>query len=125
MTLERLILAWVLVAAWFVLATYAIPLLVGVIWRPGAQAGVWVVVERSPLRWCLIEAGLLTLFGSMWFDSLGSSGWWLLFLIVGALATLSRWQLRRSVPGIARAAGAGADLARYVVAGAVLAWILR
>jgi len=126
-TLGRLILACVLVAAWFVLATYAIPLLVGVISRPSAQPSAWVVVERSLLRWCLIEAGLLTLFGSLWFDSLGSGGWWLLFLIVGALATLPRWRLRRSMPlpGIARVVGAGADLARYVVAGAILAGILR
>ena len=127
MTLGRLVLAWVLVAAWFVFATHAIPLLVGVIGRPGAEPGVWVVVERSLLRWCLIEAGLVTFFGSLWFDSLGSGGWWLPFLIVGALATLPRWQLRRSapVPGFARAAGAGADLARYLVAGAILAWVLR
>jgi hypothetical protein len=126
-TLGRLVLAWMLVAAWFVLATYAIPLLVGVIWKPGAQPGVGVVVEQSLLRWRLIEAGLLTVFASLWFDSLGAGGWWLLFVIVGALATLPRWRLRRSapLPGSARAVGAGADLVRYLVAGAILAWLLR
>ena len=125
MTLGRLVLAWVLVAAWFVVATFAIPLIVAVVSKPAGQP-VGAAVAFSLLRWRLIEAGLLTLFGSLWFDSLGSGGWWLLFLLVGALATLPMWRLPSSeqLPRMARVAGAGADLARYVVAGAILAWRL-
>ena len=125
MTLGRLVLAWVLVAAWFVVATFAIPLVVAMVSKPAGQP-VWAAVAFSLLRWRLIEAGLLTLFGSLWFDSLGSGGWWLLFLLVGALATLPMWRLPSSeqLPRMARIAGAGADLARYVVAGAILAWRL-
>ena len=126
MTLERLVLAWLPVAVWFVLATYAIPLLVAAVSKPSGQP-VWVAVESSLLKWRLVEAALLSLFASLWFDSLGSGGWWLLFLLVGALATLPMWRLPSSeqLPRMARVAGAGADLARYVVAGAILAWRLR
>jgi hypothetical protein len=125
-TLERLVLAWLPVAVWFVLATYAIPLLVAAVSKPPGRP-VWVAVELSLLKWRLVEAALLTLFASLWFDSLGSGGWWLLFLLVGALATLPMWRLPSSeqLPRMARVAGAGADLARYVVAGAILAWRLR
>jgi hypothetical protein len=62
------------------------------------------------------EAGLLTLFASLWFDSLGSAGWWVLFLLVGAIAA----GLPRRPPWRA----ALIDVARYVGAGALLAWRL-
>lgn len=125
MTLGRLVLAWVPVAVWFVLATHAIPLLVAAASRAPGQAVVWAAVARPLLYWRLAEAGLLTLFGSLWFDSLGSGGWWLLFLLVGALATIPLWLPPRSeLPPRARAAGACADVARYLVAGAILAWRL-
>ena len=127
MTLTRLVLAWLPVAAWFVVATYLIPLLVAAASKPAEPPGVRAAVAVSLVRWRLIEAGLLTLFGSLWFDSLGSGGWWLLFLIVGALATVPAWRLPRSeqLPRVARVAGACADLARYIVAGSILAWRLR
>jgi hypothetical protein len=125
-TLGRLVLAWLPVAVWFVLATYAIPLLAAAVSKPPGQPGVWVAVEDSLLRWRLVEAALLTLFASLWFDSLGSGGWWLLFALVGALATIPSWlPPRLGLPRGARAAGACADIARYVVAGAILAWRLR
>ena len=117
MTLGRLVLAWIPVAAWFVIATLAIPRLVG---SPQGTAprGLW--------KWPSAEAGLLTLFASLWFDSLGSGGWWLLFLLVGALATIPTWLPPRyePLPRRARVAGACADVARYIVAGAILAWRL-
>ena len=117
MTLGRLVLAWIPVAAWFVIATLGIPRLVG---SPQGTAprGVW--------KWPSAEAGLLTLFASLWFDSLGSGGWWLLFLLVGALATIPTWLPPRyePLPRRARVAGACADVARYIVAGAILAWRL-
>ncbi len=125
MTLGRLVLAWLPVAVWFVLATYAIPLLVAAISQPVGQPGAWPPVALPLLTWRLVEAGLVTLFASLWFDSLGSGGWWLLFLLVGALATIPLWLSPRSeLPGRARATGACADVARYVVAGAILAWRL-
>jgi len=68
----------------------------------------------------------LTLFASLWFDSLGSGGWWLLFALVGALATIPKWLPgpERSVPNRGLLVGACADLARYEIAGAILAWRL-
>ncbi len=126
MTLGRLVLAWLPVAAWFLLATYAIPLLVAAVSKPPGQPGVWVAIELPPFTWRLVEAGLLTLFASLWFDSLGSGGWWLRFLLLGALATIPSWlPPRPGLPRRGRAAGACADIARYVVAGALLAWRLR
>ena len=130
MTLGRLVLAWTPVAVWFTLATFAIPLLGAALSKPAGQSGLFVAVPvpvmKTLLTWRLVEAGLLTLFASLWFDSIGSGGWCLLFLLVGALATIPTWlppryeQLSRR----ARVAGACADVARYIVAGAILAWRL-
>ena len=124
MTLGRLVLAWLPVAVWFVVATYAIQSLVASVSASPDRPAAWPAA--SPLvTWRLIEAALVTLFASLWFDSLGSGGWWLLFLLVGALATIPSWLPHRpDLPPRARGAGAGADIARYVVAGAILAWRL-
>jgi beta-lactamase superfamily II metal-dependent hydrolase len=96
-TLGRLALAWLPVALWFL--------------------GVdWAVRRDRPNYWLAGEAGLLTLFASLWFDSLGRGGWWLLFLLVGALAA----GLPRRPPWRA----ALIDVGRYLVAGGILAWRL-
>lgn len=126
MTLGRLVLAWLPVAVWFVLGTYVISLFVPAVSKPPSQPGVWVAVESSLLKWRLVEAALLTLFASLWFDSLGSGGWWLLFALVGAPATIPKWLPRpeRVVPNRVLLLGACADLARYEIAGALLAWRL-
>jgi len=130
-TLGRLVLAWVPVVVWFVIATLAIPFLVEAVAKPEGQPAVQVVAIRARLAkavwtWRLVEAGLLTLFASLWFDSIGSGGWWLLFLLVGALATIPTWLPPHfeQLPRRARVAGACADVVRYVVAGAILAWRL-
>jgi hypothetical protein len=129
-TLGRLVLAWIPVAVWFTLATFAIPLLGAALAKPADQSAVFVTAPvpavKALLKWRLVEAGLLTLFASLWFDSLGSGGWWLVFLLVGALATIPTWLPPRHehLPGRARVAGACADVARYIVAGAILAWRL-
>lgn len=125
MTLGRLVLAWLPVALWFVLATHAMPLLISAVAKPPGEPGVPAARALPLLRWRLVEAALLTLLASLWFDSLGSGGWWLLFLLVGALATIPHWLSRGAeLPRRARAVGACADLARYVMAGAILAWRL-
>ena len=102
MTLGRLALAWLPVALWFL--------------------GVdWVVHRNStpPVRpnyRLAIEAALLTLFASLWFDSLGGGGWWLLFLLIGGIAA--------GLPRRPAWRAALIDVGRYLVAGGILAWRL-
>jgi hypothetical protein len=108
MTLGRLMLAWLPVAAWFAALGWA--------------AHRWIGIAASPapsfagLGWIAGEALLVTLFGSLWFDSLGHGGWWLLFGLVGLLAA----RLPTS-PGFVALA---VSTLRYVGAGALLAWRL-
>lgn len=122
MTLARLVVAWLAVAAWAMLATVGVTLLVAT--KPADQAGAppRTVIPKSLVGWRLIEALLLTLLGGLWFGSLGSGGWWLVFLLIGVLAIGPRWLsgLDRS-----RLVEVLADLARYIVSGAILAWLLR
>jgi hypothetical protein len=117
-TLTRLVFAWVPVALWFVIATAGIALVVGLPSRPPGQNGLWVGLPLPLLKWRLVEAVLLTLLGSLWFDSLGTGEWWLVFPLVGAIAAIPTWVARASL------VEASADLARYVLAGAILAWRL-
>lgn len=127
MTLTRLLLAWMPTALWFAIATRVTTLLGAVLAKPAGESGVGAgVVELAAIKWPMIEAALLTLFASLWFDSLGSGGWWLPFLLVGALAALPMWRRAQAdrPPRRAVVIGAGIDLARYVVAGAILAWRL-
>jgi hypothetical protein len=124
-TLTRLVLAWIPVTLWFVIATVATSLFVGMPSRPQGAGGHWVGVPLPLLKWRLVEGGLVTMLGSLWFDSLGSGEWWLVFLLVGAIATTPAWLARRAEPaGRSWLVGASADLARYVLAGAILAWRL-
>jgi hypothetical protein len=115
------------VALWFVVATAGSALLVGFLSTPAGREGRRVGLPVPLLKWRLIEAVLLTLFASLWFDSLGSGEWWLVFLLVGAIAAAPAWlplQATDQRPGRASLVGASADLARYVFAGAILAWRL-
>ena len=123
MTLTRLFFAWLPVAAWFVVAP---PIGDRVDLFVGRRYFVWGY-SRWALTGRLLEALVVTLLASLWFDSLGSGGWWLLFLLFGVLAAYPvRWQLlatsaaerkRELVVGLM-------DTARYMVAGAILAWRL-
>lgn len=127
MTLTRLALAWVSVGLWFVIATVGTALLVGALSTAPGQDQPREGVPLPLLKWRLVEAVLLTLFGSLWFNSLGTGEWWLVFLLVGALAVTPTWLPFRPAdarPGRVALAGASVDLARYVLAGAILAWRL-
>jgi len=108
-------------------------------WVGGAW-GVGVGVSSPPppsLAWgaavrvvwlpAAAEALVVALFAALWFGSLGSGGWVILFLLVGALAGgADRWTRRR----LLGASGRGelklfvASLLKYLVAGGVCAWCL-
>lgn len=114
MTLGRLVLACVPVALWFAAVA-------GVLerWRVDRRLGGRLARSGA-------EALAATLLASLWFDSLGHGGWWLVFLLIGVLAGLPR--LRHAAETAAparRAVWLGLlDAARYVVAGGILAWRL-
>jgi hypothetical protein len=124
-TLGRLFLAWLPVAALF-----AVTPPIGYAWAGEAieqRVFVWKV-NRWEIGWRLAEAGVVTLFASLWFDSLGAGGWWLLFFLVGLLIAFPRrlvmWQHVEPQRQRHLLAHAGLDVARYVTAGALLAWRL-
>lgn len=125
MTLGWLVLAWIVVAAWFEIATFGTNYLVNRLVIP-ADATVYTGIPTRIAKRRLVEAALITLIASLWFDSLGSGGWWLLFLLLGALVTSAKWFAVVPDPAPRRALFADTicDLARYVVAGALLAWRL-
>lgn len=110
MTLGRLLFAWLPVAVWFCFAGWAANRLIG----GGVVANA--PVSGPVLLALAVEALLVTLFGSLWFDSLGHGEWWLLFGLVGILAT--RVPTRPSFASVALA------VVRYEGAGALLAWWL-
>ena len=125
MSLQRLLLAWLAVGVWFLAVQWTAR-------RVGLRAGdpphprapgagsVWAIA---------LEAAGVTMFGSLWFDSLGHGGWWLLFLLVGLLAAFAP-RLGDPPPAPPRALRTRllsglVDVGRYVGAGAVLAWRLH
>ncbi len=107
MTLTRLALAWLPVALWFLLVGW-------LAWkvRPvtPAPSGAWAVAT-------LAESVVATLVASLWFDSLGHGGWWLLFALLGLLA--SGLASRPSLASVM------VTVVRFVGAGGLLAWGLR
>ena len=126
MTLGRLILAWLPVAALFAAAP---PL--GYRWGgdlPSDQGPLVWSFNRWEIGWRLAEAAVVTLFASLWFDSLGAGGWWLLFLLVGLLVAFPRrlvmWQHVEPVRRRHLLVHATLDVTRYLLAGALLAWRL-
>jgi hypothetical protein len=114
MALSRILFGWALVTAW----------LLGwdLIARRGAQ------VDRRAAVLAGAEALLLTLFGALWFGSLGAGAWWLVFGLVGALR---EWPRGGDPPLRPRAKGVRPTLAlrlarmlRTLAAGGILAWRL-
>jgi hypothetical protein len=123
-TLGRLILAWVPVAVLFALAPP-----IGYRWDlPADHRPVAWSFNRWEIGWRLAEAGVVTLFASLWFDSLGAGGWLLVFLLVALLVAFPRrlvmWQHVELPRRRHLLIHASLDVARYVIAGALLAWRL-
>jgi hypothetical protein len=121
-SLGRLILAWLPVAAWFIMATWISRWAAGRGW-PASQTAA-----EQGAAWMAGEAVVVTLFASLWFDSLGSGGWWLLFFLVGLLVAFpirAEEVLAGALPARTGIVLALADTARYIGAGAILAWRLR
>ena len=118
MTLGRLIVSWLPVAALFALAPP-----IGYRWDlpPDNRAVVWSF-NRWEIGWRLLEAAVLTLFASLWFDSLGAGEWWLVFLLVGLLVAFPRrlvmWQHVEPVRRRHLLVHALLDVTRYILAGA-------
>ncbi|HET7789245.1 MAG TPA: hypothetical protein VFK78_00450 [Gemmatimonadales bacterium] len=124
MTLGRLALAWLPVAALFLVAPP-----IGYRWDgPPEQPALAWAFNAWELGWRAVEALVLTLFASLWFDSLGAGGWWLLFLLVGLLAAFPRrlvmWRYADGARRRALLLHAGLDVGRYLAAGGLLAWRL-
>jgi hypothetical protein len=122
-TLGRLLLAWLPVAVLFVLTPP-----VGYPWNAAADRALVWSFSRWELGWRLAEAGVITLFASLWFDSLGAGGWWLLFFLVGLLVAFPRrlvmWQHVEPARRRHLLVHAWLDVGRYVAAGGLLAWRL-
>jgi hypothetical protein len=108
MTLGRLLLAWVPVAIWFAAAGWTAHRVTGVTVSPAPTAGALAAVA--------FEGLVVTLFASLWFDSLGHGAWWVLFGLVGLLA--SALSTRPAIAAVTF------TVLRYLGAGAILAWRL-
>jgi hypothetical protein len=94
-------------------------------------AAAWATHGRrlnmAALLVCGAESLVLTLLAALWFGSLGSGGWPLLFLLLGLLVAGSgrglRFAFLRSREGLEWGL-LGADVVRYLLAGGLLAWRL-
>ncbi len=120
MALSDIALAWLIVAGWFLVWELAAARLA----RDG-NAGGWF---RAPAQIYVTEALLLTLFGALWFASLGSGGWPLMFALLGLLmewpGALREGQRAPGTPG-RRARVTAAGIIRIVAAGAIMWWRMR
>jgi hypothetical protein len=116
MALSRLALAWLAVTGWLLLWELLVS-------RVGTARGNG---RLRRARVFLVEALLLTLFGALWFGSLGTGAWWLVFLLLGALREWPGPQGRRP-PDESDPIGIGLSVLRVlrtVIAGGILAWRL-
>lgn len=115
MALLDVVAAWLLVAAWFT-AWEAVAARLD----RGANGGGWL---RAPVRIYVVEALFVALLGTLWFASLGSGGWMLVFALIGLLMEWpgpvrhgmrapdgSRRAVFRVASGVLRLVGAGVIL---------------
>jgi len=125
MSLGRLALAWIVVAAWFEIAAYVTHYIVTKLVIPRG-ATVYTGIPTHLIKRRAVEAALVSLIASLWFDSIGNGESWLLFLLIGALVTSPAWFVRAldPIPKRAIVADTVCNLLRYVGAGALLAWRL-
>jgi len=107
LTLPRLILAWLPVALWFLFVGWLAPR-IRLSSVPPTKSWAFATVGESLVA---------TLVASLWFDSLGHGGWWLLFALLGLLAA--------ALPSRPSLVSVLVTVARYVGAGGLLAWRLR
>ena len=120
MALSEIGLAWLLVAACFLCWEVAAARL-----ERGSNAGGWL---RAPAQVYVAEALVLTLFGALWFASLGSGGWVLMFALLGLLMEWPgplRTGQRSPLPARKRAATTVAGVVRVILAGALMWWRMR
>jgi hypothetical protein len=117
MALSRVIGGWILLTVWLLACEAAGRLL-------GRKTGPWI---RPPLWLYAAQALLLTLLAALWFGSLGSGEWWLVFgLLGGLMESYPRAEQRpgKVRPGWRPALGWIARVSRIVAAGGLLAWRL-
>jgi acyl-CoA synthetase (AMP-forming)/AMP-acid ligase II len=109
-SLGRLVLAWLPVAVWFTGAAFVARRL-----ALSERAFPALTIRAG------VEALLLTLLASLWFDSLGAGVWWLPASLIGALVALAgvNAQPPRTVVMLFLV-----DLLRYLGAAALLVWRL-
>jgi len=116
-SLTRVLVGWLLVSAWFFLADLLIAKLRGPDTSPRGPAPRWLPV---------VEGLLFTLFAALWFGSMGSGGWVLLFIMLSLLFELPqrlRDAVQRSRPkGLVMAVAVG--MVRMLVAAGVLSVVM-
>ena len=112
MTLSSAMIAWALVSALFL----------GWTWLARGRQ-----LDGAAVGVLSAEAAVLTLLAGLWFSSFGHGGWVLMFLLLGVLVAGAE---RGTRPAFLRSAVRpkglefGLDVARYLAAGALLAWRL-
>lgn len=117
MALSRVFASWLLVTLWLLAWEVAGRWL-------GRKGGPWI---RGPVWAHAAQALLLTLLGGLWFGSLGSGEWWLVFGLLGALMESGPRAEQRTGKvrsGWRTGLGWTARVGRIVAAGGILAWRL-
>jgi hypothetical protein len=115
MALSRVMAGWIVVTLWLLACEAAGG-------RLSRRGGPWV---RGPVWLYAGQALLLTLLAALWFGSLGSGEWWLLFGVLGALmASGPEHRPSRIRLQWRGALGWAARVGRIVAAGGLLARIV-
>lgn len=117
MAFGRIVLAWLVAAAWFIAWEYGAR-------RLRREAGGRDVPPVKPAI-LAVEALWLALLGGLWFASLGAGVWWLVLLLLGLLVNWTPVLGRDSkLPPGKRAVALGVMVARVLVAGVLAGVVL-